>query len=105
MPQENLRKTYLHWIDNLHDWCISRQIWFGHRIPIWYKGEEVFCGEHAPGEGWEQDPDTLDTWFSSALWTFSTLGWPDEKSRDLVNYHPTALMNPGYEILFFWVAR
>lgn len=104
MPQENFRKTYLHWIDNLHDWCISRQIWFGHRIPIWYKGDEVFCGPTAPGEGWEQDPDVLDTWFSSALWTFSTLGWP-ERTSDLKEFHPTSFMSPAYEILTLWVSR
>ncbi len=102
---DHFEKVYYHWIDNLRDWCISRQIWFGHRVPVWYKGEEMFVGTAAPaGEGWEQDPDTLDTWFSSGLWTFSTLGWP-EQTPDLEFYHPTALLETGYDILFFWVAR
>ena len=102
---ERFDKTYFHWIDNLKDWCISRQIWYGHRIPVWYKGEEIYVGVEAPtGEGWEQDPDTLDTWFSSGLWTFSTLGWPNE-TTDLKTFHPTTVMETGYDILFFWVAR
>lgn len=102
---DHFKKTYFHWIENLRDWCISRQIWYGHRIPVWYKGEEIYCGINAPeGEGWTQDGDTLDTWFSSGLWTFSVLGWP-EKTDDLRIYHPTNILETGYEILFFWVAR
>ena len=98
-------KTYFNWINNLHDWCISRQIWYGHRIPVWYKNEEIYCGIEAPeGADWKQDEDTLDTWFSSGLWTFSTLGWP-ENTEDLRTYHPTNLLETGYEILFFWVAK
>jgi len=105
MPQEGFRNTYLHWIDNLHDWNISRQIWFGHRIPVWYRGTEVYSGIATPeGDGWQQEPDVLDTWFSSALWTFSTLGWP-EKTRDMELYHPTSFMSPAYEILQLWVSR
>ncbi len=102
---DRFEKVYYHWIENLRDWCISRQIWYGHRIPVWYKGEEIYCGIESPaGNGWEQDSDTLDTWFSSGLWTFSTLGWPD-KTKDLANYHPTTILETGHDILFFWIAR
>ncbi len=103
---ERFSRIYFNWIDNLHDWCISRQIWFGHRVPVWYKGEETHVDIEAPeGADWVQDPDTLDTWFSSGLWPFSTLGWPDENAPDLKAYFPNTVMETGYDILFFWVAR
>ncbi len=139
---DRFSKTYFHWMENLHDWCISRQIWFGHQIPVWYCKHDVLgiryqisgnqepntknrCNEpivsieevkycpHCNGEV-TQDPDTLDTWFSSSLWTFSTLGWPasvatsagkPQKTNDFITYHPTSVMETGYDILFFWVAR
>ncbi|MBI2459242.1 MAG: valine--tRNA ligase [Parcubacteria group bacterium] len=130
---ERFEKIYLNWIDNLRDWCVSRQIWWGHRIPVYYRRQEIFnfqfsifnentnlqqdiyVGEKPPeGDDWVQDEDTLDTWFSSGLWTFSTLGWPasakatagkPEKLNDLKTFHPTNWMQMGYEILFFWLAR
>ncbi|MAF30610.1 MAG: valine--tRNA ligase [Magnetococcales bacterium] len=104
VPQ-NWEKTYFHWMENIQDWCISRQLWWGHQIPAWYKGDEIYVGEKAPeGEGWTRDPDTLDTWFSSGLWPFSTLGWPD-KTPELEKYYPTDVLVTGFDIIFFWVAR
>src|SRR3989344_2938859 len=113
---ERFKKVYFHWLDHLRDWCISRQIWYGHRIPVWYQpkagqpraGQEVYVGIEPPANGgWTQDPDTLDTWFSSGLWTFSTLGWPDPPNGglDLKTFHPLTFLETGYDILFFWVAR
>ncbi len=107
-PQE-MAARYFDWVDNMHDWCISRQLWWGHRIPVWYGPDgEVACvgPDEAPpaGPGWTQDPDVLDTWFSSALWPFSTLGWPDD-TPDLRAFYPTSVLVTGYDILFFWVAR
>jgi len=101
--------TYLHWMENIRDWCISRQLWWGHRIPAWYHKEtgEVYVGHEAPSdiENWEQDTDVLDTWFSSALWPFSTLDWPDKDAADFKRYYPTAALVTGYDIIFFWVSR
>jgi valyl-tRNA synthetase len=130
---ERFEKNYFHWMDNLRDWCISRQIWFGHQVPVWYKKtinnpedsgltinnnkENIYVGIESPeGEDWVQDPDTLDTWFSSGLWTFSTLAKKAEDIKikngklfiegdDFKNFHPTAVLETGYDILFFWVAR
>ena len=98
-------KTMNHWMEITYDWCISRQLWWGHRIPAWYRGEEVYVGMEAPeGEGWVQDEDVLDTWFSSALWPFSTLGWP-EKTKDMEAYFPNDVLVTGYDIIPFWVNR
>ncbi|MFD3697685.1 valine--tRNA ligase [Streptomyces sp. NPDC058646] len=106
---EDMSKRYFDWVDNMHDWCISRQLWWGHRIPIWYgpEGQVVCLGpddEVPTGEGWHQDPDVLDTWFSSGLWPFSTLGWP-EKTPDLAKFYATDVLVTGHDIIFFWVAR
>jgi valyl-tRNA synthetase len=103
----SLEPRWFAWVDNMHDWCISRQLWWGHRIPIWHgpNGETVCVGpDETPPEGWEQDPDVLDTWFSSALWPFSTMGWPD-RTPELDAFYPTSVLVTGYDILFFWVAR
>ncbi len=116
---DRFEKTYFSWIDNLRDWCVSRQIWWGHRVPVWYRGDEEYCGAFPPaGDGWQQDPDTLDTWFSSALWTWSSLIDPAltqnpsltledmlAKSPDFQKFHPTDVMETGYDLIFFWVAR
>ena len=98
-------KTMNHWMEITYDWCISRQLWWGHRIPAWYRGEEIYVGMDKPdGEGWVQDEDVLDTWFSSALWPFSTLGWPEE-TADFKRYYPTDCLVTGYDIITFWVSR
>ena len=119
---EHYDKTYFHWIDNLNDWCISRQIWYGHRIPVWYKKDEqgniieTYCGITEPSNSseWVQDEDTLDTWFSAGIWTFSTMGWPNtydatlgaaKADTDLARFHPTNILITGPDIIFFWVAR
>ena len=106
---ERFEKTYLNWMDNIHDWCISRQLWWGHRIPAWYHKEtgEVYVGREEPAdiENWTQDNDVLDTWFSSALWPFSTMGWPEKDAEDFKRYYPTAALVTGYDIIFFWVSR
>ncbi len=106
---KDMEPRFFAWVDDMHDWCISRQLWWGHRIPVWYgPAGEVVCvgpGEQPPaGEGWRQDPDVLDTWFSSGLWPFSTLGWP-EQTADLARFYPTSVLVTGYDILFFWVVR
>lgn len=103
---ERFEKIYYNWMENLHDWCISRQLWWGQQIPVWYRGDEVYVGVEPPvGEGWIQDPDTLDTWFSSGQWPFTTLGYGQDNDSDFKKFYPTSVMETGYDILFFWVAR
>ena len=104
---ERFEKVYFNWLENIEDWCISRQLWWGHRIPAWYGTDgEIYVGKTAAerSTGWTPEEDVLDTWFSSGLWPFSTLGWP-EQTPDLKRFYPTAMMETGYDILFFWVAR
>lgn len=106
---ERFEGNFLRWMENIHDWVISRQLWWGHQIPAWYHKEtgEMYVGMEAPAdlENWEQDPDVLDTWFSSALWPFSTMGWPDEEAADFQRYFPTSTLVTGYDIISFWVSR
>ena len=102
---EGQRRRYFDWMENIRPWCISRQLWWGHRIPVWYRGEEIYCGIEPPqGDGWEQDPDVLDTWFSSQLWPFATLGWPDD-TPELRAFYPTDVLLTARDIIFLWVAR
>jgi valyl-tRNA synthetase len=102
---ESQRKRYLDWLENIRPWCISRQLWWGHQLPVWYRGDETHVGAQPPeGEGWERDPDVLDTWFSSALWPFATLGWP-EQTPQLRAFYPTDVLSTARDILFLWVAR
>ena len=99
-----MKKLFVNWMKDSQDWCISRQLWWGHRIPAWYKGDQVVISESCPGEGFKQDEDVLDTWFSSALWPFSTLGWPEE-TDDFKRYFPTNVLVSGYDIIGFWMSR
>ena len=102
---ERFEKILINWMEDCHDWCISRQLWWGHRIPAWYKNDEIYVGINPPQEeGWTQDEDVLDTWFSSALWPFATLGWPNE-TPDFKRYFPNDVLVTGYDIIFFWVCR
>ena len=102
---DRFEKILNHWMEISYDWCISRQLWWGHRIPAWYRDDEIYVGMEAPaGDGWVQDNDVLDTWFSSALWPFSTLGWPD-KTEDMERFYPNDVLVTAYDIIFFWVAR
>jgi valyl-tRNA synthetase len=102
---ESQRRRYVDWLENIRPWCISRQLWWGHQLPVWYRGDETYVGARPPeGEGWERDPDVLDTWFSSALWPFATLGWP-EQTPQLRAFYPTDVLSTARDILFLWVAR
>jgi valyl-tRNA synthetase len=102
----NQGDVYLNWMENIRPWCVSRQLWWGHRIPVWYRGDETYVGETAPeGDGWEQEHDVLDTWFSSALWPFATLGWPDADDPELKAFFPTDVLSTARDIIFLWVAR
>ncbi|WP_320671443.1 valine--tRNA ligase [Patulibacter defluvii] len=102
---ESQKRRYLQWLEEIRPWVLSRQLWWGHQIPVWYRGDEVHCGLEPPeGEGWERDPDVLDTWFSSALWPFATLGWPDQ-TPELRTFYPTSVLSTARDILFLWVAR
>jgi valyl-tRNA synthetase len=104
-PENPWTGVYLRWLKEIRPWCISRQLWWGHQIPAWYRGDELHVGEEPPeGEGWERDPDVLDTWFSSALWPFATLGWPDQ-TPELEAFYPTDVLVTGRDIIFLWVAR
>ena len=104
-PRVPHTKVYLDWLENIRPWCVSRQLWWGHRIPAWYRGEELYVGAEPPeGDGWERDPDVLDTWFSSALWPFATLGWP-QKTPELETFYPTNVLSTARDIIFLWVAR
>jgi valyl-tRNA synthetase len=104
-PEKPWTGVYLTWLENIRPWCISRQLWWGHQIPVWYRGEERHCGMEPPeGDGWERDPDVLDTWFSSALWPFATLGWPDETPQ-VRAFYPTDVLSTARDIIFLWVAR
>ncbi len=106
VPGDPHTRVYLDWMERIRPWCISRQLWWGHRLPVWYRGDETYVGEQPPeGEGWEQESDVLDTWFSSALWPFATLGWPDTEAPEFKAFFPTDVMITARDIIFLWVAR